>query len=189
MYALTLLPAAWLARGHEGHPTPWLTGLLVAGLAFQAVEAVPTLKWCRSYTGTPTQALFDTPRMTNWIAQHQRVFQYPSWYCGALEPVHEDRGRARTRISQLQVLAARLNKPNNSVHMARPLSTCSGETDWAEDPRLEPGTLYIVIKDTHLAPPRVNALTHSDRCVDTDWSYVCSAAPLIAADRRSDASH
>jgi hypothetical protein len=182
VYVLMLAPAVVLLRGFDGR-AGGRAAALVAALVFvatmaQVVEAMPVIGWARAWSAQPAQPLFDAEAMTRWMRAHDRVWQYPSFWCGGAKPVHEPVELAMTRQVQMQVLAARAGIPNNSVYMSRALKDCGLEAGWAQHPSLEPGTLYVFLKDVPEFSPAVTALIQQSSCRDLGWGTVCSLRPV-----------
>ena len=106
----------------------------------------------------------------------------PSWDCGGL--VGHNRGwpsQDSNRELQLQLAAAELAVPTNSVYMSRALKNCAREADWEKDPRLEAGTLYVLGPSTVDSSPRLSALAASTACTRLDWAIVCSSSWRVAS--------
>ena len=172
-YGLTLLPLACL---HRWWPRP--VAALVAALAvfLQVSEVVPDIRYRRVQTTLGHDDLIDEARMGAWLAEHRRLWQYPSWDCGGLVG-HERRWGSRNfnRELQLQLAAAKAGRPTNSVHMSRVLKDCSAEATWLDDATLEDGVLYVLARPATEASPVLSALQRSTACVTLDWAVVCSA--------------
>lgn len=173
-YGLTLLPLACLCRWWRPLPAAVVAGLAVW---LQLAEASPGIRYRREQTTQARQDLIDEPRIRMWLAEHQRLWQYPSWDCGGL--VGSNRkwpSDDSNRELQLQRAAARAGVPTNSVYMSRALKNCDAEMAWQEHPQLEDGTLYVLGRSTVEASPVLTRLTSSDACVALDWGIVCSSA-------------
>jgi hypothetical protein len=173
VYMLMLAPAVLLLRY-----TRFGVVMILSATLTQISEAVPIIGWSRDWSAQPTHALFDADAMTRWMRAHDRLFQYPSFWCGGVSSLHESWEQSMTRQVQMQVLAARLGKPNNSVYMSRPLKDCAKEADWAQHPTLEPGVLYIFLKDVADFSPALSALIPGASCHDAGWGTACSLQPL-----------
>ena len=172
-YSLTLLPLACLFRWWHRLPA-----VVVAGLAvwLQLSEATPGIRYRRGLTTQAQADLIDEPRMRPWLSAHQRLWQFPSWNCGGLV------GQTRVwpsvdsnRELQLQLAAARLGRPTNSVYMSRALKDCAAEGVWLANPQLDDGTLYVLGPSTVQASPLLSALAQSSACLRLDWAVVCSS--------------
>jgi len=142
----------------------------------QVAEGLPLLRTVRQWSTAEAPELIPTARLEAWMRRHDRVFEHPSFYCGGLGDYASQ--EQKDRDYQLQVLAARVGRPNNSIAMSRELKDCAREARWAREPSLEPGVLYIVSKGVTARAPRVAALTRSGRCVDLTWGFVCSREVL-----------
>jgi hypothetical protein len=172
-YALTLLPLACLFRWWRPLPA-----MLAAGTAvfLQLSEASPGIRYRRVMTTQAQADLIDAPRVGAWLAEHQRLWQFPSWDCGGL--IGSDRrwpSDDSNRELQLQLAAARAGVPTNSVYMSRALKDCAAEAAWQASPQLEDGVLYVLGKSTVDGSPALSALTTSSACVALDWAVVCSS--------------
>jgi hypothetical protein len=183
VYLLMLAPAVLLLRAPSRTPglragSGSVAAAVLIATATQVVEAVPIIGWSRVWSAQATRPLFDTETMTRWMGAHQRVWQYPSFWCGGVNPVHERDDPSMTRQVQMQVLAARVGIPNNSVYMSRALKDCAKEGEWAEHPTLEPGVLYIFLTETPDFSPAVSGLIQGSSCRDLGWGTACSRQPL-----------
>jgi hypothetical protein len=85
------------------------------------------------------------------------------------------------RELQLQLLAARVGLPTNSVYTSRQLKDCTAEARWADQPVLEDGVLYLLNKTTLSSTPTLAWLATSGSCLDVGWDLVCSRQPLETA--------
>jgi Family of unknown function (DUF6311) len=171
-YSLAILPLACLFRWW--HPAP---AIVVAVLAvwLQLGEAGPDLRYRRTLTTQAYEDLIDAPRMGGWLAQHERLWQYPSWACGGLAgPTRPWASREANQELQLQLAAARAGTPTNSVYTSRVLKNCAREAEWLDRLRLEPGVLYVLAPHAVQASPALAGLAASNACVTLDWAVVCS---------------
>jgi hypothetical protein len=172
-YVLTLLPLACLFRWWYRLPA---VALALLAVWLQISEALPGIRYRRTLTTQAYQDLIDEPRMRGWLAEHQRLWQFPSWDCGGL--VGSNRrwpSDDSNRELQVQLAAARAGVPTNSVYMSRAFKNCATEADWQSQPRLEDGVLYVLGRSSAYASPALAALAQSDACVDVEWAVVCSA--------------
>jgi hypothetical protein len=180
-YSLTLLPLAWLFRSWPRLPA---VGLALAAAWLQFSEARPGIQYRRELTKQSYEDLIHEHTFRPWLADHQRLWQYPSWDCGGL--VGHNRGwpsQDSNRELQLQLAAAELAVPTNSVYMSRALKNCAREADWEKDPHLEAGTLYVLGPSTVDSSPRLSALAASAACTRLDWAIVCSSSWRVASPR------
>jgi len=178
-YSLTLLPLACLFRWW---PRP--AAVLVAAVAawLQIAEAMPAIRYRRAQTTVASADLIDEPRLTAWLAAHDRVWQYPSWDCGGL--VGRDRrwpSDDSNRELQLQRAAARAGKPMNSVYMSRALKNCPAEKAWLSHASLEDGVLYIFGPSAVAESEALTALQQSNACTTLSWATICSLSPLVVS--------
>jgi hypothetical protein len=173
-YSLVLLPAACAWRWWR----PWIAALLVvAAAALQVHDLAPVMRRQRVVTTQALPDLIDTPTVSAWMRAHDRLFQFPSWWCGGLAgPSRRWGSEDSDRELQLQLLAAQLHLPTNSVYTSRMLKDCDAEKAWAAAPRLEPGVLYVLGPWTLSPPGPLAALAGTDRCVRLPWAVACSAA-------------
>jgi hypothetical protein len=148
--------------------------LLLCCTALQVIEGWPIRQQVRAYTMSAEPDLIGTPEMASLMSAHRRVWQFPSWFCGGLG--RDEKGEGIKRETQLQLLAARLGLPNNSVYMARPLKDCGRERQEAETLVLSPGTLYIFDNAVVSKIPRLAALVATPACRSVRWGVVCSAS-------------
>lgn len=173
-YALTLLPMACLYRWW---PSSGAIAASLVAVSLQVSEALPGIQYRRSLTMQSYPDLIDEPRMREWLAAHQRVWQFPSWECGGL--VGSSRrwpSEDSNRELQLQRGAARAGRPTNSVYMSRALKDCAREAVWQGNPLLDDGTLYVLGPSTVRASPTLSALANSAACVTLEWAVVCSSS-------------
>jgi len=173
-YALTLLPLACLLRWWRPMPAV-LVALLAAYL--QLTEALPGIHYRRGQTLQAYADLIDDTKMQGWITQHRRVWQFPSWDCGGLVGANRRwPSDDSNRELQLQLAAARVGVPMNSIYMSRALKDCRREATWADDPRLEADVLYVLGRPAVDASASLGAIARSNACVTLDWAVVCSAS-------------
>jgi Family of unknown function (DUF6311) len=173
-YALAILPTAFVFR--QLRPA-LAVSLMVVAIAFQLKEIVPTVQEVRLSTSQPILPdLIESQRLSTWMAVHDRLWQFPSWFCGGLE------GSARTRLGaeanrqelQVQLLAARFNLPTNSVYSSRSFKDCAHEAQWAAQPTFEDGVLYLLGPEAVGAWPALTAAAASNSCVNLTWAIACS---------------
>jgi len=173
-YALAILPTAFVFR--QLRPA-LAVSLMVVAIALQLKEIVPTVQEVRLSTSQPILPdLIESQRLSTWMAIHDRLWQFPSWFCGGLE------GSARTRLGaeanrqelQVQLLAARFNLPTNSVYSSRSFKDCAREAQWAAQPTFEDGVLYLLGPEAVDAWPALRAAAASNSCVNLTWAIACS---------------
>lgn len=120
----------------------------------------------------------DGDQMTAWLSAHERLFQYPSNSCGGLVVNQQWGGHETNRELRVQLIAARLGKPSNSIYTSRMLKDCLTEMRFAYAPVLEPGTLYMVSHSPERLTPALAQLFASGKCLDAGYTYLCSNQPL-----------
>jgi len=171
-YSLAILPIACIFRWWRPAPAVAVAALAVV---LQLQEARPDLRYRRSLTAQANEDLIDTPRMERWLAQHERLWQYPSWACGGLAgPTRRWPSREANQELQLQLAAARAGIPTNSVYTSRVLKNCATEAEWLLQSQLEPGVLYVFGPHAVRVSPALAKLAGSSACVPLGWAVVCS---------------
>jgi hypothetical protein len=173
-YALITVPIAFVFR--QLRPA-LAVSLMVVAIALQLKETVPTVQALRLSTSQPTLPdLIDSRRFSTWMTVHERLWQYPSFFCGGLEgSAREQLGAEANREElQVQLLAARLNLPTNSIYSGRSFKDCAHEAKWAEQPTFEDGVLYLLGPEAVDASPALAAATASDLCMNLTWAIACS---------------
>lgn len=171
VYLVTLASGLLLMR-RLSRPV-WVTMLLCCTV-LQVIEGWPVRQQVRAYTESAEPDLIGIPEMASYMAAHRRVWQFPSWFCGGLG--RDATGDGIKRETQLQILAARLGLPNNSVYMGRPLKDCRRERQEVEALVLSPGTLYIFDAAVVSKIRRLEALAATPACRTVRWGVVCSAS-------------
>lgn len=148
--------------------------LTLLAIALQFREARPTLRVVQVYTASTHADMIQSDRLAPWLETHARVWQYPSWSCGGLAgPKREWGNDEANRELQLELLIARRGLPTNSVYTSRQLKNCHEEAAWGDNPKLAPGVLYLIGRNTPF-PPALVALSASSSCVNLDWVTACS---------------
>jgi hypothetical protein len=172
-YLLMIVPMALVFRRL---PRRWAAGLAVVAMIAQVTEVIPTLQTVRLSTSQPFKDLVDNSRFTQWMQTHDRLWQYPSWPCGGLA------GSARVwpgteafRELQVQLLAARHNRPTNTVYTSRSFKDCAREAEWSQQPQLTDGVLYLLGPEAVAESIELMRLASSGRCHNLTWAYACSA--------------
>ena len=169
-YALVVLSIAaalkWLPRRAA------LTVITLA-CALQLSEVGSTVQTFRPVLASPSENLLNVDQMRRWLSQHQRLFQFPSFSCQPPRTADET-----FREFQIELLAARLNVPNNSIYTARQLKNCGLEAVTMFKGNMDDGTLYVLKKGVLEQAPALVTLAQSPFCVDLEWALVCSRQPL-----------
>jgi hypothetical protein len=171
IYFVTLAPIALLVEKRGAVVTLALVGMVTTA---KLVEAAPYARWARSESARGEADVINIPVLTAWMEGHERVWQFPSWWCGGVDAREEAIETMKARQVQLQLLGARLSLPNNSIYMARPLKDCAREWTWATRPALLPGTLYVLVKTRTKLPPELESIVRSPACRDEGWAHICS---------------
>jgi hypothetical protein len=122
--------------------------------------------------------LIDGDQMTAWLLAHERLFQFPSNSCGALVVNTQWASKEANRELRVQLLAARLGRPSNSIYTSRPLKDCLTESRFSNLPALEPGTLYMVTHEPERLTPALSQLVTSGACLDAGYAFICSRQRL-----------
>jgi uncharacterized protein DUF6311 len=171
-YSLMLLPVALIFRWW--HPAAALAAAALAAY-LQLNEGWAGVRWIRHVTTQSYEELIDTRRVSSWLTEHDRLFQYPSWACGGLEGAKRSWGNpVANRELQVQLAAARAGVPTNSVYTSRLLKDCPAEYGWLANPQLEDGVLYLFALDAVQAHPALASLARSNACVTLEWGVACS---------------
>jgi hypothetical protein len=160
--------------------------LLLGAVALQANEARLLVNSIRIATSFRPAPLLDDAQIVRWMSDHSRVFMFPSYLCGTLTTDMKWGSDQDNRELHLQLLAARLNRPLNSVYTSRLLKNCTMEVQWANKPVLEDGVLYLVSRPPALAVPALLQLYTAGRCVDGGYAVVCSTGTLRDDSSASD---
>ena len=170
-YSLMILPVACLFRWW--HPAAAVAAAMLA-VFLQVQEARPIMEHRRHQMAEPYEDLLDT-RFNIWLVGHQRLWQYPSWDCGGLRGSKRAWGnREANRELQVQLAAARLGVPTNSVYTSRVLKNCSTERAWESNPQIEDGTLYLLGLEAVEESATLTSLARSNACLTLEWAVVCS---------------
>jgi hypothetical protein len=166
------MPAALAFRWWR--PAAAIAVVAIAAL-LQVHDALPAMRSLHLATGTPSPELIDHGRVKAWMRGHQRLWQFPSFWCGGLGPPTKVFGDVDSnRELQLQLLGAELGLPTNSVYSSRSLKDCAREAAWAANPTLERGMLYFLNPARFPTSPALAALVATDRCLALPWATVCS---------------
>jgi hypothetical protein len=182
-YSLAILPVALIFRSWRAVPAIAVGSLAVF---LQLQESSGYLRWLRTATTITHEDLIDTPRVTSWLEHHDRVFLFPSWWCGALGGSDREWGSPEAnRELQLQLAIAQRGLPSNSVYTSRVLKDCRAERKWQYSPKLEDGVLYFLGRTDAESSWTLAKIANSDHCVKLDWAVVCSRQWVRANGRAS----
>jgi len=170
-YSLMVLPVALVFRAW---PRRTAIACALVAVVLQVADARPFLERGRAATSVAYPDLLGE-RVHPWFAQHERVWQYPSYGCGGLSgPERPFGSRDENRELQIQLAASRAGVPINSVLTSRLLKDCAAEAAWAREPTFESGTLYLIARTAVRDSPPLRALVHSHPCVALPWAIACS---------------
>jgi hypothetical protein len=177
-YLLMVAPAALLACHWSRRA---LTIVVVVLVALQVrCELLPDLPYTRAKSRETIPDIIGIADFTRWVGAHERVFQFPSIHCGGLDSGRGVWGGISTaRQLQLQLLAARSNRPMNSIYMSRSTKDCAREVEWAQQPSFEDDVLYVIGKPALAHYPLLAEAATSDACRDREWAFVCSTSLKI----------
>ncbi|MBI4638200.1 MAG: hypothetical protein HY727_17830 [Candidatus Rokubacteria bacterium] len=178
-YAIILLSLAVLVRWA---PRALVVPRVALAMVAQLWEASVTLTRLRSTSSRLHPELVETLQLRSWMEAHDRMFQFPSFWCGGLVPNIAFGSRESNRELQTELLVARVGIPTNSVYTSRPLKDCPAEARWAERPVLEARVLYLLSKAVKGRTAELARLATSSACLDAGWGFVCSRDPLRPSD-------
>jgi hypothetical protein len=183
-YSLAILPVACVFKWW---PRAAAVTLAAVAMWLQVEEARGDLRYRRTLTTQAYEDLIDAPRIEGWLAQHERLWQYPSWACGGIEgPTRRWTSREANRELQLQLSAARVGIPTNSVYTSRVLKDCTREAEWLRDPQLEPGVFYVLSPVAVRESQALATLASSDACITLGWAVACSKSWLNSVSRPAE---
>jgi hypothetical protein len=171
IYALSLLS---IAAFFKWAPRSLVVPVVLLASVVQLYESRMTIRQVRPVLAAPSDDLLDTTEFGAWLAGHRRLFQFPSWSCEPPRTLE-----TTFRALQIELLAARLAVPTNSVYTARQLKDCAAEALWAVQADLQEGVLYILNKSQVDRSGALAALASAPTCVDAGWGLVCSRKRLI----------
>jgi hypothetical protein len=152
--------------------------VMLLAVTLQGAETRLAIPMVTAVTKIRQADLVDGDQMVAWLTAHRRLFQYPSYSCGSLVPNSTWGGPEANRELRIQLIAARLGRPSNSVYTSRQLKNCGAELQWAENPSIKSGVLYLVNHAPERMTPALWALVRSPMCLDVGYAYVCSYQPL-----------
>jgi hypothetical protein len=170
-YSLMVLPLALVFRSWQRRTA---IACALAAIGLQVWDARPFLERGREATSVTYPDLLGE-RVIGWIAEHERIWQYPSYGCGGLSgPERPFGSREENRELQLQLAASRAGVPINSVYTSRLLKDCGAEAAWGRDPALESGVLYVIAPKSVRDSMPLRRLVRSNPCVALPWAIACS---------------
>ena len=154
---------------------------LVVFAAVNAVEMRMAMPMVTLSTSARPPDPVDGDQFIAWLSAHERLFQFPAYSCGGLVANSQWGGKEANRELRIQLMAARLGRPSNSVYTSRQLKDCGAEFRFGDHPELVPGTLYMITKAPERMTPQLAALVGSPSCLDAGYGFICSAQPLTIA--------
>src|SRR5262249_32214343 len=162
VYILILAPIAIMPRIY---PARVVAGLLIVAAALQVSEAQVIVKDLRRVTADSPPDRIDETTFIPHMRGRRRVWQYPSWPCGSLQGVQPVWGGVEAnRELQLELLAARLGVPSNSVYTSRASKDCAREAAWAGNPVIEPGVSYLLSPAIVAGSPMLSEFVRHESC-------------------------
>jgi hypothetical protein len=171
VYVLSLVPALLLMSRIPRRV--WLVTLCLASVV-QTIEAWPIRQMATAYSRTAEPDLIGQDEFNAWLEGHDRVWQYPSWFCGGLGRDAETMHTVVRQETQLQMLAAWKGLPMNSVYMARRAKNCEREANLARTLEMVDRTLYVFGKEAIVQVPRLRELEATRACRTVAFGVVCS---------------
>jgi len=170
IYALVLLSLGVLLKWA---PPRIAVPVVVLAIVAQVSEVRSTVQMYRPVLAGLAEDLLDVNQFRRWLARHRQLFLFPSFICQPARNADDT-----FRELQIQLLAARLNVPNNSIYTGRNLKDCDAEAAWPIRAELDGMTLYVLNKTAIEQSPALGALAESPLCVDVGWALICSRQPL-----------
>ena len=170
MYALIAMAIACVASRYRRTTA---AAVLVAAAVLQWVDAQPTQSVRRAASAAGAQPAIHQQAWQGLIATHERIFQFPSFECGGI--YDEEIGVDKYQEMQIDLIAARANKPTNSNYPARYTKNCKREREAAALSVREPGTLYLYRSSADIGAFITRYGQDTSRCGTLDEVVVCSA--------------
>jgi Family of unknown function (DUF6311) len=175
VYVLALFPALLLMTRLPRRA--WVAALVVAAVA-QTLEMWPMRRLATTYSRSAEPDVLGQDQFAAWLDGHDRVWQYPSWFCGGFGRDEAVGHRAVRLETQIQFLAARRGLPINSAYMARRAKNCDREAAEARALQMRDGTLYVFSADAVASVPRIGEYAATPACRREPWGVVCSTSRL-----------
>jgi hypothetical protein len=138
VYALFAAALVAVVRNYNARTA---TVVLIVAAAMQFVDVAPMQHAVRVATASPTTPTIDRSAWRGLIAEHTRLFQYPSFECGGL--FGGDVPGTRWRELEIDWIVAEHGKPINSAYLARSNKDCDAERKQAARDHGVPGVLYL----------------------------------------------
>nr|WP_281378995.1 DUF6311 domain-containing protein [Aurantimonas endophytica] len=164
---LIVIGAVWaLSRSRL---RPMLTALVTLAVCLQLYDLVPYFSYLKDTTRHPAASFADLP-VGEAIAEADEVVFHPGFFCGARDDFN--------RILELQLIAARLDRPFNGAYINRGDPQCARHDElFQTDPLLRSGSrnpLLVLMKGSLSASSAVTAAGSALECHETAYAYFCS---------------
>ena len=176
MYALIVLAIACIATRYR---TWTATAILVAAAVLQWIDVRPMQDARRAASAVGAPPAIKVATWQELIAAHERIFQYPSFECGGLYDA--EIGGDRYLALQIDLIAARLNKPTNSSYPARYTKDCARERETAVANMHDEGTLFLYRSSEDIGAYLARYGQNASRCGVLDEVVVCSATADLSS--------
>jgi len=145
--------------------------------AAQLIDVAPLHRAIAQTARTPRIATLDRAAIASLMAQARAVMVFPSHSCvqEALAPqmlgtdLEDDLMRANM---ELQLAAAHLDRPINSVYVARLLVDCQKEQR-SRDAPLRPGVAYVYLLPFQPGSAQLGGQAPGDVCRTIGWARAC----------------
>ncbi len=170
MYAAAVAAIVCISRHYAFRVA---TVLLMVAAALQWTDVSPMQPPRRAASAVSAAATIDEAQWQRLIAAHDRIFQYPSFECGGL--FGEDISGSNYREMEIDLIAARLNKPTNSSYPARYTRNCLQERETAGRNMGKRGTLYLYRSSEDVGAYLGKLGQDISHCALLDEVVVCSA--------------
>jgi hypothetical protein len=155
--------------------------LVIAGV-LQWIDVQPMQPSRRGVSAAGAAPTIDETRWRALIAAHARIFQFPSFQCGGI--YNEDiENSSIYRELEIDLIAARLDRPTNSAYLARYTKDCERERERAGRDTAEPGTLYLYRSSEDIGAYLAEHGQDVRRCGVLDDVVVCSASTDLSIPR------
>lgn len=171
VYVLTAFICLAVVRNYSYRSS--LTLLVFAAL-LQLADVFPMQRSVRAATMNGAASTIKRDAWSSLIARHSRVFEFPSFECGGV--FLSDVPGSKWRALEIDYLAAREGKPNNSAYLARYTKNCDRERADAAIDVLSPGTLYIYRNTDDVGQMLSAHAGMEDHCGYLDDVVICSSA-------------
>jgi Family of unknown function (DUF6311) len=170
MYATVVAAVAIVARHYSLRTA---TVILLLAAVLQWTDVRPMQPGRRAASAASAASTINDAQWQRLIAAHQKIFEYPSFECGGL--FGEDISGSNYREMEIDLIAARLNKPTNSSYPARFTRNCAQERETAGRNMGKRGTLYLYRSSEDVGAYLGKLGQNISRCALLDDVVVCSA--------------